>query len=126
YEEPQYREVAREYLNASKDHPAYARIDSWLHMAFAGMPKLELPRLSREKEKRIFEMRTYESHSELKALKKIQMFNSGEIEVMREVKLNPVFYGQALVGRDLPHLTYMLCGEDKEAHKQHFGAFGKH
>ena len=38
----------------------------------------------------------------------------------------PVFYGQALVGADLPHLTYMLSAEDADAHKAHWGAFGKH
>ena len=45
---------------------------------------------------------------------------------MREVGLGPVFYGQALIGRDLPHLTYMLSAEDREAHKKHWGAFGQH
>ena len=95
-------------------------------VAFAGMPKLELPPYSREKKGRMFEIRTYESHSEEKALKKVEMFNSGEIDVMREVGLGPVFYGQVLVGANLPHLTYMLSGEDTEAHKKHWGAFGKH
>ncbi len=54
------------------------------------------------------------------------MFNSGEIEVMHEVGLAPVFYGQVLVGKDLPHLTYMLSAEDRDAHKKHFDAFGQH
>jgi hypothetical protein len=87
---------------------------------------MELPAYSRERKSRIFELRTYESHSEAKALKKIEMFNSGEIDVMREVGLAPVFYGQALIGRDLPHLTYMLSAEDRSAHKKHWGGFGAH
>jgi hypothetical protein len=37
-----------------------------------------------------------------------------------------VFYGEALVGRDLPHLTYMLCGADRETHAQHWKAFFEH
>jgi hypothetical protein len=117
---------APEYLAAMKDNPAFDRIDSWLMLAFAGLPQIELPPYSREKKQRMFEIRTYESHSEVKALKKVQMFNSGEIDVMREVGLAPVFYGQALIGRDLPHLTYMLSAEDADAHKQHWSAFGKH
>jgi hypothetical protein len=52
------------------------------------------------------------------------MFNKGEIHVMRRVGLGPVFYGQSLVGRDRPHLTYMLWAEDPDAHKQHWAAFG--
>src|SRR5215475_5432665 len=122
----EYQKAGASYLQTAKTEPAFDRIDSWLLLAFAGMPRLEVPALTREKKQRVFEMRTYESYSELKALKKVQMFNSGEIEVMKEVKLSPVFYGQALIGRDLPHLTYMLCGENKDAHKKHFADFGKH
>jgi hypothetical protein len=44
---------------------------------------------------------------------------------MRDVGLGPIFYGQALAGSNLPHLTYMLSGETRDAHKEHFGAFGK-
>src|SRR5882724_8047862 len=71
-------------------------------------------------------MRHYHSHSEFKALKKVEMFNAGEIEVMRELGLAPVFYGQAFVGHELPHLTYMLSAENADAHKKHWDAFGKH
>jgi hypothetical protein len=121
-----YQTAGAEYLQSPKSAPAFERIDSWLLLAFAGMPKLELPAVSKDKKPRIFELRTYESRGEATALKKVEMFNSGEIEVMREVGLGPVFYGQALIGRDLPHLTYMLSGEDRDTHKKHWGGFGKH
>jgi hypothetical protein len=121
-----YLKAGAGYLTSPKEKPGFDRIDSWLLLAFSGLPKIELPAYSRERKPRIFELRTYESHSEAKALRKIEMFNSGEIEVMREVGLGPVFYGQALIGRDLPHLTYMLSAEDREAHKKHWGGFGAH
>lgn len=121
-----YQKAGAEYLALPKDKPGFERIDSWFLLAFSGMPKIELPPYSRERKSRIFELRTYESHGEAKALKKIDMFNSGEIGVMHEVGLAPVFYGQALIGRDLPHLTYMLSAEDREAHKKHWGGFGAH
>jgi len=124
--DPEYQKAGADYLQTVKANPAFDRIDSWLLLAFAGMPKLELPAYCREKKPRIFEMRTYESYSEVKALKKVEMFNSGEIDVMHEVGLGPIFYGQALIGRDLPHLTYMLSAETQEAHKKHFADFGKH
>jgi len=124
--DPAIQQAGAEYLQSPKSAPAFERIDSWLLLAFAGMPKLELPAYSLEKKARLFEMRTYDSHSELKALKKVDMFNSGEIETMREVGLAPVFYGQTLVGRDLPHLTYMLSAENQEAHKKHWEGFRKH
>jgi hypothetical protein len=122
----EFKTAGADWLGAEKGSPAFERIDSWLHIAFTGMTTLAVPELTKANQPRVFELRTYESHSEVKALKKIEMFNSGEIEVMREVKLRPVFYGQALVGRDLPHLTYMLCGENVEEHKKHFAAFGRH
>ena len=79
-----------------------------------------------EKKPRMFEIRTYESYSELKAIKKVEMFNSGEIEAMREVGLGPIFYGQTLLGPGLPRLTYMVSAENQEAHSKHWGGFGKH
>ena len=85
-----------------------------------------MPAYCREKKPRLFEMRTYESYSEVKARKKVDMFNAGEIDTMREVGLGPIFYGQTLVGRDLPHLMYMTSGENQEIHQQHWDAFGKH
>jgi hypothetical protein len=122
----EYHRAGAEYLQTPKDRPAFERIDSWLMRAFAGIPKLELPAYSRNKSDRIFELRTYESYSEAKAQKKVDMFNNGEIDVMREVGLGPIFFGQALIGANLPHLTYMLSAENREAHKQHWDAFGKH
>ncbi len=125
-QDAEYLKAGAKYLQVPKAQAVFDRIDSWLMLAFAGMPKLELAAYSREKKPRMFELRTYESHSEAKALKKIEMFNSGEIQTMRETGLAPVFYGQALIGRDLPHLTYMLSAEDTAAHTQHWAAFTKH
>jgi hypothetical protein len=124
--DPEYQKAGAEYLNSPKTNPAFERIDSWLMLAFAGLPKLELPAYCREKKARMFEIRTYESYSELKALKKVDMFNSGEIDTMREVGLGPIFYGQALIGSNLPHLTYMLSAENQDAHKKHWDAFKAH
>lgn len=115
-----------EYLETSAKQAAFERIDTWLLKAFAAMPKLELPSYSKGRKARIFEMRTYESYSEAKALKKIQMFNEGEVETMREVGLGPIFFGEALAGANLPHLTYMTSAENETLHQQHWADFGKH
>ena len=121
-----YLAVGGDYLLSAKANPAFERIDSWLMRAFAGMPKVELPAYCGEQKPRMFELRTYESHSELKALKKVEMFNSGETQLMRDVGLAPVFYGQALLGSNLPHLTYMLSAENPEAHAKHWDTFKTH
>ena len=95
--DPAVQKAGAAYLAAKKAEPAFDRIDAWLLLAFAGMPKLELPAFSKTKTAtRIFEMRDYESHSELKALSKMAMFNDGEIDLMKDLGMSPVFFGQAL------------------------------
>lgn len=125
--DPAVLSAGAEYLNLTDPkNPGFDRLDSWLLLAFAGLPKIALPATTEGRKPRIFELRTYESFSELKALKKVEMFNSGEIDVMKELNMAPVFYGQALVGRDLPHLTYMLSSPDRETLAKSWSAFGKH
>ncbi|HEX7631361.1 MAG TPA: NIPSNAP family protein [Lacunisphaera sp.] len=123
--DPTVQAAGASYLQTPKSAPAFERIDSWLLLAFAGMPKLELPAFSRERvPTRVFEMRDYESHSELKALNKMAMFNNGEIEVMKDLGMNPVCYGQALAGPDLPHLRYITSGPDLATHLAGWKKFG--
>jgi len=121
-----YQRAAAEYFGLPKKDPAYKRIQSYLMKAFAGMPVIELPEQTAAKKPRIFELRTYESHNEEKARLKVDMFNSGEIDVMRDVKMAPVFYGEMLVGDNVPCLTYMLSAPDIEVHKAHWKAFIRH
>ncbi len=120
------RRNGADYLDLPKAGAAFERIDSWLLLAFAGMPRMELPAFSPSVAGRIFEMRMYESYSEMKAQKKVDMFNDGEIQVMRDVGLAPVFFGQALSGSNLPHLTYMTSATDAAAHKEHWDGFRVH
>ena len=124
--DPELQKAGAGYLQTPADNPGFDRIESWLMLAFAGMPKIELPAYSRERKPRMFELRIYPSYSEVKALKKVDMFNVGEMDVMRETGLAPVFYGQTLIGSGLPQLTYMLSAEDQEAHSKHWKAFGEH
>ena len=125
--DPAVQAAGADYLTTpTKANPAFDRLDSWLLLAFAGMPRLAVPALARERKDRIFELRVYESYSELKALNKVAMFNAGEIELMQHLDLSPVFYGQALAGRDLPHLAYLLCSPDRATHQKNWSAFGQH
>lgn len=114
-----------EYLEVKKATPAFDRIDSWLLLAFKGMPRMELPAFSRNRvPTRVFEMRDYESHSEVKALSKVAMFNEGEIEIMKTLGMSPVFFGQALTGPNLPHLRYITCASDLATHLANWKKFG--
>jgi NIPSNAP len=117
-----YQKAAAEFLSESKTNVAYERFESSLLVAFDGMKHISVP--PADKKPNLFELRTYLSPSEGKGLNKVQMFNSGEIPLMKEVGLAPVFYGRTIVGANMPCLTYMLSGESVEAHKQHWQGFG--
>jgi hypothetical protein len=123
--DPAVQKAGAEYLRAPKTAPAYDRIDSWLLLAFKGHPAMTLPDFSRKRvPKRVFEMRDYESHSELKALAKIAMFNEAEVEIMRDLSMSPVMFGQALAGPNLPHLRYITSGPDLATHLNAWKKFG--
>ena len=106
---------AADYLRVGKDEAVFSRVESSLLYAFKGMPKLIVPEKKGEGA-RLFEMRVYESFSELKGKRKVQMFNDGEMAIFDAVGLEAVFYGEAVVGKNLPQLTYMAVYND-EAHR---------
>lgn len=123
--DPAFQQKGAAYLTLPKATPAFERLDSWLLMASRGMPRMELPAFSRSRvPTRVFEMRDYESHSELAALSKMAMFDDGETQIMRELNMNPTFFGQALSGPDLPHLRYMTAGADLTSHLAAWATFG--
>jgi hypothetical protein len=119
-----YQKASESFMSTPKNDPAYVRFESSLLLAFEGMKQLQVPPSTAEKKPWIFELRTYLSPNEAKGNNKVDMFNAGEIQVMKEVGLSPVFFAQTLVGSNMPNLTYMVSGENKEEHKKHFGGFG--
>ncbi|HEY0968494.1 MAG TPA: hypothetical protein VGD88_13970 [Opitutaceae bacterium] len=113
------------YLKVPKATPAFERIDSWLYLAFKSMPKMEIPAFSRSRAPgRVFEMRDYESHSELAALNKMAMFDDGETQLMRDLAMHPTFFGQGIAGPNLPHLRYFTGGPDLATHLAAWAKFG--
>ena len=122
----EYQAAAKAHFAVPKDDPVFSRIQSRFYKAFAGMPVIEMPEQTAQAQPRVFELRIYESHTEEKAALKVDMFNSGEIQVMRDTELGPVFFGEALIGDDVPNLTYLLSASDPEAHKAHWDAFRDH
>jgi hypothetical protein len=93
-------------------------------VAFEGMPKLEVPAAAAGNQPRLFELRTYESHSQKANLKKIEMFNVGEIAIFRRAGLQPVFFGETLIGARMPNLTYLLVYDNMAARDASWGKFG--
>jgi hypothetical protein len=118
-----YLKAGAEFIDAPAANPAYLRVESSLMAAFAGMPKLEAPPKGNGSKTRFFELRTYESHSKKANKKKIEMFEHGEIALFRRHGLQPVFFGETLIGSRLPNLTYLLVFENREAHDRNWSAF---
>jgi hypothetical protein len=120
-----YVKAAAPFLDATPDGSPYASLDVKLMRAFPHFPRLELPDDTSGNEARIFELRTYHSHSDRAGETKIGMFDTGgEIEIFRRTGLKPVFFGQDLTGHRLPSLTYMLTFPNLAARERNWSAFG--
>ena len=116
----EFQKAGAEFLDTPPSAPNFVRYETNLMLAFSGMPKLAVP----EKKDRIFELRTYESHSEKAALSKMAMFDNGETELMRDLGMSPMFFGQGIAGPNLPHLRYITAGSDLAAHLAPWAKFG--
>lgn len=121
--DPRASSAGKDVLQDAFEDPTYQRVESSLLLAFDGVPKVEVPTTAAS---RVFQLRIYESHNLTKHVKKVEMFNTGgELDIFRRCKMNPVFFGQALVGTKLPNLTYMLGFDNIEAQKAAWAAFLK-
>ena len=119
----EYQSAAAGYFERELKDPVFSRIESRLMKAFAGIPVMEVPDVSSAAQDRIFELRLYQSHTEDHARRKVKMFDDGEIQIMRDTGLAPVFFGQTLIGPDQPNLIYMLSAANAEAHQSHWKSF---
>jgi hypothetical protein len=100
----------------------YVRYERTILRAFPGRPRMQVPPES--KSPRIFELRTYESNNAATLRRKIEMFDKGEAAIFQRLGMRPVFFGEAIVGASLPHLSYMLCYDDLAARDRLWKAFG--
>lgn len=119
-----YLEAGKAYMKASYSKPPFKRLETIWMKAFEGMPKSALPKLSAEKSKRIYELRSYEAATEQLSANKIAMFNSGEIDIFEKLNFNAVFYGQVIAGSTMPNLMYLTTFESMEDRNIHWKDFG--
>ena len=115
-----FMKVSAPFWAAPATAPAFARVESTLLSAFAGWPKVVAPKT----EKRIFQLRTYESAGHAAHVHKVQMFNQAEIAIFTRTGLAPVFFGDTLVGSRTPSLTYMLTFTDVADLNAKWSVFG--
>ncbi|MBV9075491.1 MAG: NIPSNAP family protein [Acidobacteria bacterium] len=101
-----FQNAGEAIIHAPKSDAAFVRYESSLIFSFDAFPRLKLPT---QAESRLLQLRIYESHSNERARKKIEMFNEGgELKIFERCGMTGVFFGQTLIGSKLPSLTYML------------------
>lgn len=108
---------------ARLDRVPFVRYSASLYHAFSGHPAVETATPAEGQPSRLFELRTYESRSPLSLAAKIDMFDREEIQIFRNVGINPVFFGEAVFADRLPQLTYMVAYADMEARAAAWNAF---
>jgi hypothetical protein len=103
---------------------AYERRESWLLQTFKSFPDVAIPKVESGKTN-LFELRMYESRNTLGHVKKVSMFDGGEIEIFKRVGVNPVFFGSTLFGSRMPNLVYMISFPSMEARTEAWSRFGQ-
>ena len=103
---------------------SYIRMENSVLRAFDSIPGIEVPASDGKRAPRIFELRTYESPNVRASKTKIKMFDDAEIKIFRRCGMLPVFFGETLIGRNLPNLTYMLAYDDLAMRDKVWKAFG--
>ncbi|HWB85647.1 MAG TPA: NIPSNAP family protein [Bryobacteraceae bacterium] len=102
----------------------YIRMENSLLRAFDTMPTVAVPPTGVNRPARIFELRTYESNNLAASHRKMGMFNQGEMAIFSRLGMSPVFFGETLIGRNLPSLTYMLAFDTLAAREKLWQDFG--
>lgn len=123
HEDAEFQSATAAFSAAPASAPAFVRVESTLLIAFEGWPQITVPPATAQKGKRIFQLRTYESPSVRDHVRKVQMFHAGEFEIFRKAGFWNVFFGDALIGERLPHLTYMLSYEEVAQMDELWGKF---
>ncbi len=119
-----YARAGKDFIDAPYNNPPFVRYESILLKAFTGMPQFRVPSFTTPPSERIYELRSYESATEAKAAKKIQMFSEGgEIGIFESIGANAVFYAKVLMGSQKPRLMYMTTYADMKSHDSCWNAF---
>ncbi len=114
-----FLEQAKEHAGAGK---TYNRYTSFLLRAFNGMPQMIMP----GPDQQLFELRIYEGENDDAVRRKISMFDREEITLFNKVGLDPVLFGNMIIGPYMPSLVYMLAFENIEARSKAWGKFIAH
>jgi hypothetical protein len=120
----QYASAGADYINAAYKDAPYKRMETILLQAFSHMPVFKAPNHKTPVSERVYELRSYEGHTEKIFQNKVEMFNEGgEVKIFDKLGFNAVFYGEVLAGSRMPNLMYMTTFENKASRDAHWKAF---
>jgi len=118
-----FLKIAEPFWSAPASAPGFLRSESFLLAAFEGWPHVTPPASAATKGNRIFQLRTYQSPSLRDHVLKVAMFHDGEIPIFLNAGFHPVFFGDTLIGSQMPSLTYMLSFPDMKALNEQWDVF---
>jgi hypothetical protein len=104
----------------------FIRSEVTLLRGFPGFPAVQVPPAKQGGGSRVYEIRTYESNNPKTLARKIRMFDEGESALFAKIGMTNVFYGETVVGRNMPNLTYMVGFDDLAHREKAWSAFGGH
>jgi hypothetical protein len=121
--------VDKEYDKASQALASgagmpFVTMESSLLQSLSILPQAAIPSDAATRKPRIFELRTYQSQSMAARVKKIGMFNNGEIATFQRLGMRPAFIGESVVGPRQPNITYMLSFDSLAEREKLWSAFG--
>jgi hypothetical protein len=120
----QFQLDGKDYIDAAYDNAPYTRFETMLLKAFSGMPQSAVPGLKSPVSERVYELRSYEGHTEKICQNKVQMFNAGdEVGLFKRLGFNAVFYAEVLSGCTMPNLMYLTTFENQQSRDEHWKAF---
>ncbi|WAC10882.1 NIPSNAP family protein [Dyadobacter pollutisoli] len=119
-----YASAGKDYIDAEYKNAPYARYETIVLQAFTGMPMHKKPALTGPKSERVYELRSYEGHTEKIYRNKVKMFNDGgEVPLFERLGFNAVFYAEVIAGSHQPNLMYMTTFDNKASRDEHWKAF---
>ena len=122
WDDPDFRRDAQPFFDTTAPDPVYTNFETYICEAFDSLPRMRKP----GEERTLFEFRIYHSPNEEANLRKIKMFQEGEIAIFDEVGINSVCYGNVLAGPRMPALTYLTWYKDEPTRNAAWDGFRTH
>jgi hypothetical protein len=119
-----YAAAGKDYTDAEYKNPPYTRFETIVLQAFDDAPAITPTKLTVPKSERVYELRSYEGHTEKIHQNKVKMFNEGgEVPLFSRLDFNAIFYGRVISGSTMPNLMYMTAFSDMASRDEHWKAF---